>query len=104
VTNGNNDIDQNGSQHTSIDCHYAECHYADCHDYLNVVLSAVMLIVIMLSSSYAEYCYAECHYTECHDFLNVVLSVVMFIVIMLSVVMLNVIMLNMLNSVCHGAL
>ncbi len=31
-------------QHNSIECYYAEC-----RDYLNVMLSAVMLNVIMLS-------------------------------------------------------
>ncbi len=36
-------------QHNSIECHYAECLYADCHDFLNVMLSAIMLNVVRLS-------------------------------------------------------
>ncbi len=31
------------------ECHYAECHCAECRDYLNVMLSVVILNVIMLS-------------------------------------------------------
>ncbi len=36
-------------QHNSIECHYAECHYAECRDFLNVILSVIMLNFIMLS-------------------------------------------------------
>jgi hypothetical protein len=36
-------------QHNRIECHYAECHYAECGDYLNVMLSVVMLNAVMLS-------------------------------------------------------
>jgi hypothetical protein len=36
-------------QHNSIECHYAECRYAECRDYLNVMLSAARLNVVMLS-------------------------------------------------------
>ena len=56
-------------QHNSIECHYAECHNAECRDYLNVMLSVVMLNVVML-------------------------SVVRLNVVMLSVVRLNVVMLS----------
>ncbi len=34
----------NGTQHNSIECHYAEC-----RDYLNVMLSVIRLKVVMLS-------------------------------------------------------
>jgi hypothetical protein len=37
-------------QHSSIECHYAENHYAECCDYLNVMLSVIMLNVVMLSA------------------------------------------------------
>ncbi len=37
-----------GIQHNSIECHYAECRYADFRDYLNVILSGVMLNVFRL--------------------------------------------------------
>ena len=40
---------QHDTQHNSIECHYAECYYAECRDYLNVMLS-VRLIVLMLSA------------------------------------------------------
>jgi hypothetical protein len=36
-------------QHNSIEYHYAECHYAQCRDYLNVMLSVVMLSVVRLN-------------------------------------------------------
>jgi hypothetical protein len=37
-------------QHNTIECHYAKCcRYAECRDYLNVMLSVVMLIVVMLN-------------------------------------------------------
>jgi hypothetical protein len=36
-------------QHISIECHYAECRYAECCDYLNVILSVIMVNVVMLS-------------------------------------------------------
>jgi hypothetical protein len=53
-------------QHNSIECHNAECCYAECRDYLNVMLSVVMLIVVRLNV--------------------VMLSVVRLNVVMLSVV------------------
>jgi hypothetical protein len=56
-------------QHNSIECHNAEC-CAECRDYLNVMLSVVMLNVIML--------------------IVVMLSVVRLNVIMLSVVALHI--------------
>jgi hypothetical protein len=43
MTLGINDIQHNG------ECRYAECRYVECHDYLNVMLSVVILNVIMLS-------------------------------------------------------
>jgi hypothetical protein len=33
----------------SIECRYGESHYAGCFNYLNDMLSVVMLIVIMLN-------------------------------------------------------
>ncbi len=36
-------------RHNSIECHYAEYRYAECHNYLNVMLSAILLNVVMLS-------------------------------------------------------
>ena len=36
-------------QHNSIECHDAECCYDECRDYLNVMLSVIMLNVIMPS-------------------------------------------------------
>jgi hypothetical protein len=36
-------------QHNSIECHYAVCHYAESRDYLNVILSVIMLNFIVLS-------------------------------------------------------
>ncbi len=44
MTLGIDDIQQNATQHNTIECHYAEC-----HTYVNVMLC----------------CYAECHYAEC---------------------------------------
>jgi hypothetical protein len=38
-----------GIKHISIECHYAEFRYAECRDYLNVILSVVMMNVVMLS-------------------------------------------------------
>ncbi len=43
------------NQHNCIECHYAEFHYAECWDYLNVMLSVVMLNVLMLSVVAAYY-------------------------------------------------
>jgi hypothetical protein len=36
-------------QHNSIERHHADCRYAECRDYLNVMLSVVMLNVIKLT-------------------------------------------------------
>jgi hypothetical protein len=33
-------------QHNSVECHYVECHYAESRDYLNVMLSVIMLSVV----------------------------------------------------------
>ncbi len=36
-------------QHDSIECHYADFRYAECLNYLNVMMSIVMLNIVMLS-------------------------------------------------------
>jgi hypothetical protein len=36
-------------QQHNIEYHYAECRYAECRDYLNVMLSVVVLNIVMLS-------------------------------------------------------
>ncbi len=61
-----------------------ECRYAKCRDYLNVILSFIMLIVIMLSVVRLNVVMMS----------DVMLSVVMFSVAMLSVAMLSVAMLS----------
>ncbi len=38
-----------GIQHNNIECHYAECLYDECRDYLNVMVSVIMLNVVILS-------------------------------------------------------
>jgi hypothetical protein len=53
----------------SIKCHFAEYRYVECQDYLNVMLSVIMLNIVML-------------------------SVVMLNIVMLSVIMLNVVTLS----------
>ncbi len=40
---------QHRLQHNSNECHYAECCYAECRDYLNVMLSVILLNVVMPS-------------------------------------------------------
>jgi hypothetical protein len=68
----------NGSQQNDIEHTSVVCHYAVCRDYLNVMLSVVLLNFVTLSAV----------------MLNVVmLSAVMLNVFMLSAVMLSVIML-----------
>jgi hypothetical protein len=42
-------LGMNNTQHTSIECRYAECCYAECRDYLNVMLRVVRPCVIMLN-------------------------------------------------------
>jgi hypothetical protein len=54
-----------------IMCHYPECFCAECRDYLNVMLSIIILNVVMLSV--------------------IILNVGLLNVVMLSVVMLNVV-------------
>ncbi len=66
-----NDIQHNDTQHTTIECCYADRRYAECCNCLNVTLSVIMLNVFILNLM----------------LLNVViLSVVVLGVVMLSVV------------------
>jgi hypothetical protein len=51
ATHSIKDIQHNHTQHISIDCCYAELHYVQCRDYLNVMLSVIMLNVAMLQHS-----------------------------------------------------
>jgi hypothetical protein len=79
------DTEQGFAQRCIFYC-YAECHYvvfryAECCDYLNVMMSVVMLSVIMLYV--------------------VMLSVIILYVFMLSVIMLYVVMLSVKLSVHH---
>jgi hypothetical protein len=49
MTFGTNDIQFNNTQQTSVELYYAESRYAECRNYLNVMLSVIMLNVPMLS-------------------------------------------------------
>jgi hypothetical protein len=71
----------------TIECCCAEYRFSECHDYLNVMLSIIILNVVMLSV--------------------IILNVGLLNVVMLSVVMLNVVApigrLNKLGTNCQGS-
>ncbi len=71
-----------------------ECRYAKCRDYLNVILSFVMLNVITLSVVRLNVVMVSDVMLSVIMLSVVMLSVAMLSVIMLSVVMLNVVMLS----------